>query len=82
MREVERLVRSYTEAPSDKAKVARVKDSHVTDLENRLGRSLGTKVNIETRKGGKRGKIVIEFYSVDDFERICQVMGMSSVEEM
>jgi len=82
VRDVERLVRSYTEAPSDKTKTQRVKDSHVTDLENRLGRSLGTKVNIETRKGGKRGKIIIEFYSVDDFERICQVMGMSSVEEM
>jgi ParB family chromosome partitioning protein len=82
VREVERLVRSYTETASDKGKAARAKDAHVTDLENRLGRSLGTKVNIEARKGGKRGKIIIEFYSVDDFERICQTMGISSVEEI
>ncbi len=82
VREVERLVRNYTETASDKGKAARAKDAHVTDLENRLGRSLGTKVNIEARKGGKRGKIVIEFYSVDDFERICQTMGINSVEEI
>jgi ParB family transcriptional regulator, chromosome partitioning protein len=82
VREVERLVRSYTETASDTVKTARTKEAHVMDLENRLARLLGTKVNIEARKGGKRGKVVIEFYSVDDFERICQAMGISSVEEL
>jgi ParB family transcriptional regulator, chromosome partitioning protein len=83
VREVERLVRTYTEgAAGDRQKPERTKASHIMDLENRLTRTLGTKVNIETRKGGKRGKVVIEFYSVDDFERICQMMGISSVEEV
>jgi ParB family transcriptional regulator, chromosome partitioning protein len=82
VREVERLVRSYVEAPGDKQKAQRAKASHILDLENRLTRTLGTKVNIETAKSGKRGKVIIEFYSVDDFERICQTMGLSSVEEV
>lgn len=82
VREVERLVRNCVEASGDKIKAQRSKASHILDLENKLTRSLGTKVNIETAKSGKRGKVVIEFYSVDDFERICQAMGLSSVEEM
>jgi ParB family transcriptional regulator, chromosome partitioning protein len=83
VREVERLVRTYTEgAGGDKVRVERPKAAHIVDLENRLTRTLGTKVNIETVKSGKRGKVVIEFYSVDDFERICQAMGISSVEEV
>ena len=83
VREVERLVRSYTETgASDKQKKERTKAPHIMDLENRLTRTLGTKVSIEAGRGGKRGKVVIEFYSVDDFERICQTMGISSVEEV
>jgi ParB family transcriptional regulator, chromosome partitioning protein len=82
VREVERLVKSYTEGAQGKERVERVKPSHISDLENRLTRTLGTKVSIEARRGGKRGKVVIEFYSVDEFERICQMMGISSVEEV
>jgi ParB family chromosome partitioning protein len=83
VREVERLVRNYTEGgASDKQKPERTKPAHIIDLENRLTRSLGTKVSIETGRGGKRGKVVVEFYSVDDFERICQAMGINSIEEV
>ncbi len=82
VREVERLVRTYTETVTQKSRTGKAKDSHILDLENRLSRSLGTKVSVEAHKSGKRGKIVIEFYSVDDFERICQYMGISSVEEL
>ncbi|HSV27752.1 MAG TPA: ParB/RepB/Spo0J family partition protein [Sedimentisphaerales bacterium] len=82
VRDVERLVRSYTEADGTKKKAPEAKAAHIIDLENRLSRTLGTKVTIEARKGGRRGKVVVEFYSMDDFDRICQTMGISSVEEM
>lgn len=82
VREVERLVRNCVEASGEKQRAQRAKAAHIVDLENRLTRTLGTKVNIETAKSGKRGKVIIEFYSVDDFERICQTMGISSVEEV
>jgi ParB family chromosome partitioning protein len=82
VREVERLVRNCTAGATAKSRAERAKASHILDLENRLTRSLGTKVTIEARRGGKRGRVIIEFYSVDDFERICQAMGLASVEEV
>jgi ParB family chromosome partitioning protein len=38
-------------------------------LEERLQQALGTKVKVHT-KGNGRGDIVIEFYSLDDFDRL------------
>lgn len=46
----------------------------VGDLERQLMRELGTKVRIAS--DGKRGRIVIDFYSVDEFDRIVgQIRG-------
>jgi ParB family chromosome partitioning protein len=41
---------------------------HVVSLEEQFSERLGTRVRIKERKG--RGRIVVEFYSADDFERI------------
>jgi len=43
---------------------------------------LGTRVSIDTRKNGQRGKIVIEFYSLDEFDRIAERMGLAAMEEV
>ena len=44
---------------------------HIQELEQNFTRQIGTKVTIKpTGKKGHRGKIVIEYYSLDDFERI------------
>jgi len=37
------------------------KDTHILDIENKLSSQLGTKVSIDTRKNGRKGKIIIEF---------------------
>ncbi|MCM8812960.1 MAG: ParB/RepB/Spo0J family partition protein [Candidatus Omnitrophica bacterium] len=44
------------------------KDAHVRQVEEELQQCFGTKVTI--RHGNKRGKICIEYYSVEDLERI------------
>ena len=44
-------------------------DMFVLDLEERLRQSLGTKVTVTNKKGNK-GKIVIEYYNLDDLDRI------------
>jgi ParB family chromosome partitioning protein len=44
------------------------RDPDIVNLETELSQILGTKVMIRTRK--KKGRIEIEFYSSDDFERI------------
>jgi ParB family chromosome partitioning protein len=82
VREVERLVKKYTTATGDgKGKVI-AKSGHIIELENRLRRELGTKVAIETKKNGQKGKIIIEFYSISEFERIAQKMGVEELEEV
>jgi ParB family chromosome partitioning protein len=59
-----------------------VKPAHIIDLENKLAAYLGTRVNIETRRSGQKGKITIEFYSLDEFDRIVERIGLTSIEEV
>ncbi len=82
VREVERLVRRYLSSTGQAKTSARSKPAHILDLENKLTSHLGTKVGIETRKNGQRGKIVIEFYSLDEFDRITEKIGLVSIEEV
>jgi len=84
VREVERLVRKYINKPgTEKGRLGQqVKAPHIIDLERKLTSQMGTKVSIETRKGGQRGKIIIEFYSLDDFDRIVERMALTAAEEV
>ncbi len=82
VREVERLVRKYLTSTDQAKTTVRSKPAHILDLESKLRSLLGTKVSIETRKNGQRGKIVIEFYSLDEFDRITERIGLVSVEEV
>jgi ParB family chromosome partitioning protein len=50
--------------------------AHLRPLETRLAEKLGTKVRII--EGRRKGKILIEFYSNDDFERILEIMGAAA----
>lgn len=46
-------------------------DPHIVELEQELTRTVGTKVSIKTAgRKRHRGKIIIDFYSLDDFDRI------------
>ena len=47
------------------------KDPYVQSLEDRLKRSLGTKVEIKTRGGG--GQITVHFYSNDELDRLMEL---------
>lgn len=44
-------------------------------IERQLGQYLGTKVRVKARAGGKKGRIEIEFYSLDHFDGLMQRMG-------
>jgi len=80
VRDVERLVRHYT--TGDRQAAIRSKPAHIQDLEAKLTGELGTRVTIETRRGGQRGRIVIEFYSLDDFDRITERLGLAPAEQL
>jgi ParB family chromosome partitioning protein len=50
--------------------------AHLKPLESRLAEKLGTRVRIV--EGKRKGKILIEFYSNDDFERILEIIGAAA----
>jgi len=81
VREVERLVRMHlAEQPGPKA-APKAKPANIVDLETKLRRHLGTRVAIETKKNGRSGRITIEFDSLDEFDRITDVLGVACTED-
>lgn len=73
VREVENLVKKETGGGARREKLSPAKDHELIALEEELQKKLGTKVRLLTAK--KRGKIVIEYYSIDDLDRILKLMG-------
>jgi ParB family chromosome partitioning protein len=73
VRDVEDLVRRYVDGPTEKPAKAEVADPPPTDttmaeVEEILSEQLATRVQIQM--GKKRGRVVIEFGSADDLDRI------------
>ena len=73
VRDVEDLVRRYVDGPAEKPAKAEVADPPPTDttmseVEEILSEQLATRVQIQM--GKKRGRVVIEFGSADDLDRI------------
>lgn len=54
------------------------KPAAVEDLERRLGEYLGSKVSIVTDRGGKRGRMSIEFYGLDHFDGLMARIGFAT----
>lgn len=59
--------------PPEKVEKARVVDPNVKEAEKELERSLGVRVTITDRKG--RGKILLEYASLEDFDRIVEALS-------
>lgn len=79
VRETEKLVRRLGKTDSqtiDKTIVKATKDANIVSAETKLRRKLGTNVNILPGKRG--GKVEIEYYSMDDLDRIYQVIIQSN----
>ena len=74
VREVEELVRNYLDHPSQAERPARLaavpepQEHPLAEVEELLSEQLATRVTIQMSK--RRGKIVVEFGSADDLERI------------
>ena len=78
VRQTEALVKKYSESFKNnlKVKIVAPKQSDVIHIENELISLLGTKVAIKKNQKGK-GKIQIEFYSENDFQRILGIISGS-----
>ena len=72
-RETERLVARLKSGRKRRRETA-LSDSNLRSLVEQMQRSLGTKVRLLHRAGSGRGKVVIEYYSLADLERIIRMM--------
>lgn len=77
VRDTEKLVKRLLEpkaevTPSAPAAVDEAYQLSIKTVEDELTRVLGTKVSLKDKK--KKGQIVIEYYSLDDLERIMDLM--------
>ena len=73
VRDVEDLVRRYVDGPAEKTVKAEPvdpppSDTTMSEVEEILSEQLATRVQIQM--GKKRGRVVIEFGSADDLDRI------------
>lgn len=77
VREAEKLAQGEKPAATGKppkAAKGEVKDPHARHLEEELRRKLGTHVKV-TPRTAQKGKIEIEYYSLEDLDRIVSLMG-------
>lgn len=75
VREVEKLVKSLGKPKKKKEEMVSSGDEHVyRELEEKMKQILGSKVSIQ-RKTDQKGKIEIEYYSMDELERIYELLN-------
>lgn len=73
VRETEKLIKNLDKQVKPKVNTTHENDFIYRDIENKLKESMGTKVIIHNKDNNK-GKIEIEYYSQDDFERIVDIL--------
>ena len=71
VRQTEDVILAMEQPPKPKP-AERVVDPNVREAELQLQRALGCKVQISDRKG--KGKVVIQYNSLEDFDRILEVL--------
>ena len=75
VRDVEKLVKNLNKPKTEKVKAEKNKSLEYIyqDMAEKMKESLGTKVNIVSKENGS-GKIEIEFFSHDDFDRLKEIL--------
>ena len=63
------------QAAADK-KSAKAKPPYLRDLEEQLTHVVGTRVIIHQGRSKNSGKLVVEYYSLEDFDRISKLLGL------
>ena len=77
VREAEALVKNTAKPKAQKSDTKRVKagrDPNLIAAETKLRRKLGTNVSILPATAGSGGKVVIEYYTADDLDRVYQLV--------
>lgn len=82
VRDLERLVRQYLDGTGVKARVRSEKAPHICELEGVLSSELGSSVKIETKKNGQKGRMIIEFKTLDEFDHVLEKMGVQYTSDI
>ena len=81
VRDIEKIVKDLTKKNKEKKDFKLENDFIYKDFEEKIKNALGTKVTIKPKDNNK-GKIEIEYYTANDFERIVeQLAGSGSPED-
>lgn len=72
VRQTEALVRTAKTAPAGSTKAKKEKTASTRDLELRLGRKLGTKVEVRDKDG--KGEVAIKYASWDELDKLLEVL--------
>lgn len=75
VRETERAAHRISNKPEKRKGEEKTPDFFLTDLENRVREKLGTQVSIQGE--GSKGKITIDYYSLDDLDRLLHLFGIT-----
>jgi len=76
VRQLEDLVKAETErGPAKEGQTHIEKSRYLSDVERQLSERVGTKVMIRPGRGKHSGRIVIEYYSLEDFDRVIEALG-------
>lgn len=80
VRQLEALVATAqggAKAPGDSpSKTAPDKSAYLVELEEQLTRTIGTRVKIRPGRSKNAGRIIIDYYNLDDFDRIANTLGL------
>jgi ParB family chromosome partitioning protein len=79
VRQLEQLVGDPAASPPPPAPAERrAKPAYLRDLEERLTACVGTRVVLQPGRARHSGRMVIDFYSLDDFDRIAGRLGLTA----
>lgn len=78
VREAEEAAQNIEKQPEKQPGMVSTRDCHLEELQDRIQERFGTKVSIQG--SGKRGKISIDYYSLDDLDRILDLFGVCTHE--
>jgi ParB family chromosome partitioning protein len=74
-REAERLAQKLVKDSGSKSAPPMIRDLYLTSLQDKLQQRLGTKVSVQGK--GKKGTITIEYFDLDDLDRVLQILGVT-----
>jgi ParB family chromosome partitioning protein len=76
VRQLEELVKAGTEAKPDKEGQTQInKSPYLSDVERQLSERVGTRVTIRPGRAKHSGRIVLEYYTLADFDRLVEALG-------